>query len=123
MWQLSKIDYHWCMTKTKDGAIAIRRAHWWEKLWNYHKIAIDKILYPIIIKETLEPNNLSGSEAIYGFCGWLTMRGERTVMSASDDTAPIADLIKRFCGKNKLPEPREDWAKNLTHPRVIKILE
>ena len=68
-------------------------------------------------------NQLSGSEAIYGFCGWLTMGPKQVVMSASDDAGVVADLIKQFCDKNKLDEPREDWTKNLTHPQVIKILE
>jgi len=59
---------------------------------------------------------LSGSEAIFGFCGWLTSRNEQTIMSASNDAAPIADLIEIFCETNKLTEPRKDWGKNLIHP-------
>lgn len=73
--------------------------------------------------EKSKSSNLTASEAIYGFCGWLTTRAERTAMSARDNAAPIAELIKRFCNKNKLAEPREEWSRNLIHPEVIKILE
>ena len=61
---------------------------------------------------------LSGSEALYGFCGWLTTRKERTVMSSKDNCSPIADLIKEFCETNKLKEPRQNWDKYLTHPKT-----
>jgi len=56
------------------------------------------------------------SEAIYGFCGWLTTRKEKTVMSSSSDCAIIADLVKEFCEVNKLSEPSEKWHENLIHP-------
>lgn len=60
---------------------------------------------------------LTGSEAIYGFCGWLTGRKEKTTMSSSDDCAIIADLIDEFCKVNKLSDPRNNWADNLKHPQ------
>ena len=66
---------------------------------------------------------LTASEAIFGFCGWLTTQEEKTIMSASDDCAPVIGRIKQFCEINKLPEPRDGWEKNLIHPEVIKILE
>jgi len=59
---------------------------------------------------------LTASEAVYGFCGWLTTRGEITIMSSYHDSASIAELVSMFCEKNKLKSPREDWTKNLTHP-------
>ena len=59
---------------------------------------------------------LNASEAIYGFCGWLTTRKEKTIMSSRNDAAPIAELIKEFCKANKLKEPRDNWEKNLIHP-------
>lgn len=62
-------------------------------------------------------NELTASEAIYGFCGWLTTREEMTVMSASNDAAPIADLIKKFCEVNELSIPRTAWASRLKHPK------
>lgn len=62
-------------------------------------------------------DKLTASEALYGFCGWLTTRDEKTVMSASDDAAPIPVLIKKFCDTNRLEDPRVDWHKMLTHPQ------
>lgn len=59
---------------------------------------------------------LTGSEAIYGFCGWLTCREKETVMSSHHDSAPIADLIKEFCEVNNLPDPRENWTDFRTLP-------
>jgi len=59
---------------------------------------------------------LNASEAVYGFAGWLTTRAEKTVMSATDDAAPIADLVAEFCKTNDLEEPTENWPKNLIHP-------
>ncbi len=52
-------------------------------------------------------NRLSASEAVYGFCAW---------MSPPHDCGQLAKLAKRFCEMNKLTGPREDWAVNFTHP-------
>lgn len=59
---------------------------------------------------------LNSSEAVYGFAAWLTTRKEKTVMSATDDTAPIAKLVDEFCKVNNLPEVSENWPNNLIHP-------
>ena len=63
---------------------------------------------------------LSSSEAVFGFAAWLTTRKEQTVMSGTDDSAPIAGLIAEFCKANNLPAPRNDWAEHLTHPKDTK---
>ena len=59
---------------------------------------------------------LSGSEALFGFAGWLTTRKEKTIMSATTECGSICDLIMSFCGVNKLKEPRKYWHKELKHP-------
>lgn len=59
---------------------------------------------------------MNAAEAVYGFAGWLTSRNEKTIMSSSNDAAPIADLIAQFCKENKLTKPRDHWKSNLTHP-------
>ena len=66
----------------------------------------------------IEPvfGKMTASEAIYGFCAWLTTRDKKTVMSASDDSGAICDLVKMFCEENKLPDPRPAWTTNLVHP-------
>ena len=65
----------------------------------------------------MNKNELSGSEALFGFCGWLTSRKAKTVMSSKDECGCIADLIQTFCDKNNLTEPREKWEDRLTHPK------
>jgi len=62
-------------------------------------------------------DKLSGSEAIFGFCAWLTTRKKVTTMSSNHNAAPIVDLITQFCETNKLHEIRDHWADNLTPPK------
>lgn len=61
-------------------------------------------------------DNLTAAEAVYGFAAWLTCRDEPTVMSSTDDAAPIADLVAQFCKENNLADPRDGWENNLIHP-------
>jgi len=75
------------------------------------------------IVESLISEILNGSEALYGFCGWLTSRDEKTTMSATDDSAKVADLIGKFRKVNKLEEPRDGWDNELTHPVERMISE
>jgi len=67
--------------------------------------------------EVKDIDEMTGSEAIFGFCAWLTTREEKTVMSASDDSGCIAELIKKFCDTNNLTEPRTTWTELLIHPK------
>lgn len=62
-------------------------------------------------------SGLNASEAIFGFCGWLTTRSKAIVMSSKHDAAPIADMIKAFCEYNSLPEPVDGWDNKLKHPK------
>jgi len=62
-------------------------------------------------------DTLSGSEALYGFCAWLTSRKKITKMGSTNDCGIIADLIKTFCDTNNLEEPRDNWNGFLTHPK------
>lgn len=61
-------------------------------------------------------DKLTAAEAVYGFAGWLTCRTDKTVMSSSDDAAPIAELVAAFCKENNLEDPRDGWESNLIHP-------
>lgn len=64
----------------------------------------------------METNELTGSEAIYGFCAWLTCQKEKTIMSSKHGCGDIAEKIKLFCETNKLTEPRDHWEEILIHP-------
>ncbi len=61
--------------------------------------------------------NLNASEAIYGFCAWLSTRKKVTKFGSKEDCAPTVALIAEFCEVNNLKDPRDKWAKNLTHPK------
>jgi hypothetical protein len=60
---------------------------------------------------------LSPSEALFGFCGWLTTRDKITRMGLVCECSEIPDLIVEFCEFNNLPMPEHDWHKNLNHPK------
>lgn len=60
-------------------------------------------------------DKLIASEALFGFCGWLTSREEVTRMSAKDECGSIACLVQEFCDENQLKDPRDGWENNLTH--------
>ena len=61
-------------------------------------------------------DKLTGSEALYGFMGWLTTRDKKVTFSSHNNAAPAADLVAEFCATNDLAEPRDSWERNLTHP-------
>lgn len=61
-------------------------------------------------------NILTSSEALFGFCAWLTTRNEAVTMSAHHNAGVAADLIKEFCRVNTLPEPRDNWTDYYTPP-------
>lgn len=66
-------------------------------------------------------DELSASEALYGFCAWLTSQKTKTVMSGVDNAAVIADRIAVFCKKNNLTEPRENWTDRFEHPEDLEL--
>jgi len=63
-----------------------------------------------------EQNELSASEALFGFMGWLTTRPDVSIFSSSHNAAPAANLIKDFCRVNNLSEPEENWDRRLQRP-------
>ena len=56
---------------------------------------------------------LSGSEALYGFGGWLTTRDEPVTMGGKHNCAIVAELIDEFSKQQNLKEPREHWGDDL----------
>src|SRR5258706_11991637 len=47
-------------------------------------------------------DEMSASEALYGFGGWLTGRHASVTFSARDNAAPAAELVAEFCKTNHL---------------------
>lgn len=70
-----------------------------------------------------EIDEMTASEALFGFCAWLTSQNVPVVMSSSHECGSIAGLISTFCKKNKLSEPREDWDRRLKHPPDVEKKE
>ena len=71
----------------------------------------------VIVLEAGTPSELSASEALYGFAGWLTTRDTAVTFSAKHDAALAADLVNAFVGANGLESPRDGWEKQLKHPK------
>jgi len=59
---------------------------------------------------------LSASEALYGFAGWLTSQETPITAGATYDCSVWAEKVDQFCKANELLEPREGWHKKLKHP-------
>ena len=70
-----------------------------------------------IIKEECVEFPLQGQEILYGFCGWLTTRPQRTVMSCRDECSVIVDLIAEFSKVNELAGCRYKWERHLIRPK------
>ena len=59
---------------------------------------------------------LSASEAVYGFAGWLSGRKQKVTFSHMHDAGIIAELVDEFCLANDFEAPRDHWEKYLVHP-------
>ena len=61
-------------------------------------------------------NEISASDAVYGFCAWLTGQEEVTEFGAHKDCAVIVERVKQFLEVNNLDEPSDSYPENLTYP-------
>ncbi len=66
-----------------------------------------------------EVTQLSGSEAVMGFLGWLTTRDITTVIGRDTLGGEAIELWEQFCDANGLSKPRESWHELLTHPKPL----
>ena len=66
-----------------------------------------------ILKNKIVKEELSPSESLYGFAGWLTTRNEPITISSKHNAAIVAELVDDFIKKQKLKNPRDNWEKNL----------
>ena len=64
-------------------------------------------------------DSLSGSEAVYGFAGWITCRDEEVVASSRHDAGVWACLADEFSTANNLAHPQDDFGKRLKHPITV----
>ena len=60
---------------------------------------------------------LTGSEALYGFVGWITTRDEKIIASAKHDANVWAEVVDIFIKENDLPNPRFGWENSLIQPK------
>lgn len=58
-------------------------------------------------------DDLSASEALFGFVGWLVSRREAVTLSSAHGAAQGADLVKRFIEAHSLSMPRDGWEAKL----------
>jgi hypothetical protein len=61
-------------------------------------------------------SELSASEALFGFMGWLTSLETPVTFSARDYAGTAAELVDEFCKANNLAEPRDGWHENFVYP-------
>jgi len=64
-------------------------------------------------------DELSASEALYGFMSWLITRPDEVVFLAKHESSVAVDLITAFCKANNLKKPRKGWHNLLTHPKEV----
>ena len=59
---------------------------------------------------------LSASEALFGFIGWLTTRDKSVTLSAHHNAGIAVNLVSHFCKVNNLIEPKEHWEEQFIMP-------
>ncbi len=67
-------------------------------------------------------DELSPSEALYGFCSWLIIQDKPITITGSEDSAMLGQLVHRFCIANSLEQPQEGWEKKLVSPNNNNII-
>ena len=65
--------------------------------------------------------NMSASEALFGFAGWMTTMKETQLVGSRHDAAFWADLVGAFLKTHGLREPRAQWEENLIYPEQLNL--
>lgn len=78
----------------------------WEKQLTERSDLLDAKIEPVT-------NQLSASEAVYGFGSWLTTLPDSLTVGARQDSSPVAELCSDFCNAHRLADTRDHWEKNL----------
>ena len=66
-------------------------------------------------------NELSASEALYGFVAWLSCQDGTLKIGRSHECGNLATKVKTFCTTNSLVDPRVHWEKRLIHPSNTEV--
>lgn len=66
---------------------------------------------------------LSASEALWAFAGWLTSLEEPVTFSACHSATTAVDMIAEFCIENNLSEPRRGWEDNFSWPKSRELFK
>lgn len=61
-------------------------------------------------------DRLTASEALFGFCGWLTSQRNPITLGSDFDCSPVVRRLSEYLNANGLSEPRDGWENNLIHP-------
>ena len=73
------------------------------------------------VKEMDAEQELSASEALFGFAGWLTSLKEPVIAGYNYDAGVFVDLVGKFCEAHQLTEPRDGWENKLNYPDEIEF--
>ena len=63
-----------------------------------------------------EREELTASEALFGFMAWLTSFDAVEFLEMLKNNGKAADWVAKFCEVNHLAEPRVNWVKGFTMP-------
>lgn len=95
-----------------------------EKLTHFHEkiekriggkayvIYPDKPLPSELVDRVLreQPKQISASEALYAFTGWLTTRDRAIMMSAHHNVGAVAEIVAVFLKMQGIPAPGNNWS-------------
>ncbi|URC15195.1 hypothetical protein GD1_71 [Paraglaciecola Antarctic GD virus 1] len=70
-----------------------------------------------------EESTANQTEALFGFCAWLTSREIVTKMGENEECGVIAQVIAIYLSFNGFTDPTENFPDNLTHPREAELVE
>lgn len=66
-------------------------------------------------------DKITASEAIFGFCGWITSRKEELTVGAAIPCGAIIELITEWCKVNNLVDPRDRYSDYIVQPKRKRI--
>lgn len=67
----------------------------------------------------MKKNKITATDALYGFCAWLTTREKSVTFSSKHNAGTIADLINTFIKANNLPDPSKKYPNNFVMPKGV----